>query len=347
MYHLSPDGLWRRCIAEIACPYGTQFKHSKSRVAIAQLGGGSLMRHGRIITIKPHGDGYMTVSDTGQIGVYTKDDKPISLRQRLKDGWTRPALLDPVAPATTHIRKASKTTERRPFAERRRLVDTAVNHAGAAHFVSSMSENEWFSLSHEDRKQYVSYAATELLPTETKLDSAKYGKAHVSFAGFVSDHTAPGRTRFSFTPQNQSGRIDQMQISLDPKHVLMRNNREIMGTLAKQLAHVDSAEYVDGSFVDHDHDAIYEENLTKRCNQLGIEKPAEASDAPSELSGFELQAKLAHDHAWYAVCPEDPSHIYYRSRKPSKRFTCGRGSCRTKTQWEKDALEWKQNDGTH
>lgn len=88
-YHNTGGGVWKRCVAREKCPKFETTEHTGSRLAIAMAGGGFLQRDGRQVEIRPYGDGYMTISDNGQVAVYDANEKPIPLAKRLKSGWKK------------------------------------------------------------------------------------------------------------------------------------------------------------------------------------------------------------------------------------------------------------------
>lgn len=90
-YHRSAGGQWKRCIAQTpaGCHYGGAVVHGSGYAGIAGEGGGLVRTNGKLVEIIPEGEGYLTLSENGQVGVYGADGKAIPLAQRRREGWKK------------------------------------------------------------------------------------------------------------------------------------------------------------------------------------------------------------------------------------------------------------------
>lgn len=107
-YHQSPSGRWLRCVASSSesCHYdGGKQIHGGGYAGIAANGGGITRTNGKAVQILPHGDGYLTVAENGQVSVYGEDGEPIPYAKRRGEGWDKEAALADGSEERIRLRK--------------------------------------------------------------------------------------------------------------------------------------------------------------------------------------------------------------------------------------------------
>lgn len=301
--HKSPDGFWRRCIAQ-DCPYGDN--HTSIR-SLAISGGSVILPDGHSKSVhitKVYGEAF-AVAGGQRSRTYRLDGtrlSPVEAR-----AWRRKHDLDLSGlggDTPNAVAIEPDKSKPQPFSEYAELFE-----------LMNADTEQWLERPWKERKQIIEVAQRQAIREVERALLAENGWSSAGqFAGWNRRTKSLGITRTA--PWKAVPDIELSQVLL--RH---RGPKEVFNTILHEIGHAVSP-------YGASHGITWRENFRIILDHFGL-KEEEVHQRASAYSEAEKNAFRQRElqKRWVGICPNNPEHRFYQDGKPRHFYKCAKGDC--------------------